>query len=451
MNTYCLRLGWHRLWQHGRRNIIAGVAIAMSFFSIMGTIGYATRTNIYQAVSAMYVQQPGHVAIVKKDGLRKRIVDPQNYSLSASDISQITSFTQGNPEIDFVSPYLFSSGLVGSGCKSFPFIVRGFDVSQEQKVLSHPELRSVIPEYKAISKGVNLWDSQLTAPLVLSLGLAMKLGKSADSPVADASFLFTAEDCNAPGIKEKLRKDRSVQLLAQDFENRLNAVEAEVSGEFSTGLANSEDHMMRAPLSLLQDLLRTDKVSYLAVFLKDRAKAKTMAQTIPVKMREQGVNVEAYAWDDEAWNPNYVAGANVMLVSEAFVSFVVGMVVLLSILNTLTISLAESRVEIGTLRAIGYKPKEIANIFGVESFLTACFGALFGALISAGMFRMIEILKIPMQFPGFSQSTFFIVTPPSWSYLVVGASLCTMVTGTSLILSRRYARLSILKLLDKGG
>lgn len=451
MESYSWRLGLESLKQHARRNSIAGCAIAVGLLAMLSVIGYVTRSNSYLAAASMYVQQPGHLAIVKKNGLRLRLVEPKRYSLSPHEQAALKSFLTNEPNVDFSSPYLFASGLIGNGCKSFAFNARGFEPRHEQAVRNHAELKTVIPEYKALNRGEDLWATKLEAPLVLSGGLAKKLGKSASAPAGAATSILKSEDCDRPESAGKMALDRNVQLITQDNDNRLNAVDGNLSGEFSTGIELTENNSLQMPLSLMQSLLRTDRISYLGVFLKDRTRVDELIPRIVKNMADQGIEIEAYSWNDERWNPGYFASSGVMVVTEIFVGIVVAFVVLLSIMNTLTIGLAEARREIGMLRAVGFKPSQISSIFAVESFLTALIAVILGSLFCVGIFSAISMAHIALMYPGFSQASTFQITPPAWSYIASSLFLCVLVVGTSLTLARRYASQPILELLDRGG
>ncbi|MBC7659553.1 MAG: FtsX-like permease family protein [Chitinophagaceae bacterium] len=448
---YSFLLGLESLRQHARRNVLAGAAIAVGLLAMMSIIGYVNRTNSYLAAIAIYIQQPGHVAIIKKDSLRRRMIEPKLYSLSAPEWTALDAYLSQDTKVAFISPYLFGFGLVGDGCKSFPFTVTGFDLKKQAAVIAHPELKAIIPEYKSLTGGENLWDSHEKAPIALSGGLAKKMNKSANTDGLAYPGTFESTECDKPAVKAKLAFDRNIQLLTQDFDNRLNAVDGDFVGEFSTGVDFTEKSSMQMPIHLLQELLRTDKISYIGVFLKNRLEAHDYAQSIVKIMADKGIQIDAYPWDAEAWNQNYFASAGVMVVTELFVGLIVALVVLLSIVNTLTIGLAEARREIGMLRAVGYNPNQIASIFAVESFATAVLAVGIGSLLAFILFEFIAQLKIAMHFPGFSQESTFQIDPPSWTYAFVSVLLVLLVVGTSAVLARRYASQPILNLLDRGG
>lgn len=436
--------------QHAKRNLIAGSATAIGLFAALFMIGYCTQIASFLGTAAIYIQQPGHIAVLKKGGLRYRLIEPEKYSLSASEVAALERIATSRPEIDILSPYLYGTGLVGSGCKSFPFRAIGISLAQEKRVKNSPELKSVIPEYRASLNGLALWDSKLPSPIGLSLGLAKRLGKSPSSAPQISNSIFNAADCESKSIQAQLAQDPNIQLLSQDYEHRINAVDSNVVNEFSTGVALTENSTLQMDIVQLQDLMRTSKISYLGVFIKDKDQASAIAKDLVNEMSKQGFEIDAYPWDDNLWNPNFVATRNVMIVSQTFISAVVAAVVLLSILNTVNIGLVESRCEIGTLRALGYKPSQVAWIFAIESFCVTIVALSLGAFASFALFRWIKSMAIPLKYPGLSQASTFQIVPPLWSYLGASVLLCLMIVMTTLIIARRYASQPTLTLLDRG-
>lgn len=426
MDRFAWLLGLRGVWQHGRRNLIAGIAIAIGLIAILSLIGYSKRINDYQSVQAMYLQQPGHVAIVKKDGLRKRLTDPRRYSLRAHEVTRITRALEKKANFAFVSPYLTGFGLIGSGGKSFPFKALAMPPETDQRIKNHPELKAIISDYVPFTRGVAPLVSGVASPIGITVGLAKRLGLKVGSG------------------------DMNVQLLTQDLDGRLNAVDGDLVNEYSTGVSFTDNSGVTMGLDLLQELLRTDRVSYLGVFLKDREDAKEFAQAIKVEMIQQKLDIDAFAWDDKLWNFNFYAGRNILVVMSIFAAVVIFIVVILSIVNTLNIGLVEARREIGMLRALGFTPSQIAKIFAIEAKAVAWIAVILGSLGALGLFRAIEAMQIPFQFPGASQLTVVLVTPPTWAYFTAALGLVILVVLTNFLIAKRYASRDTLTLLDRG-
>ena len=136
MRKYALSLGLKGLKLHLRRNIATGCAIAIGYIAILSIIGYSVRIDKYLSTATIYLQETGHITVFKKDGLHSRMIKPRNYSLTPADVQAITTFLSKQPTYEFAAPYLFSHGLLGNGCKSFPFVGRGFIPALQERILT---------------------------------------------------------------------------------------------------------------------------------------------------------------------------------------------------------------------------------------------------------------------------------------------------------------------------
>lgn len=451
MRPYALALGLKSLKQNLRRNLATGFAIGIGYIAMLFVLGYGTRIDRYLGTATVFLQQSGHVAVYKKGGLRRHLVKPRSYSLSPKDVQAISDILKRRSDFDFASPYLISGGLAGNGCTSFPFIGRGFDPEMQERIMTHETVRTIIPEFQSVLKGKPIWTSGNGNQVSLAKGLSKRMGKGLREDVSGETVFLNPADCNSPKASELLRKDASVQILGRTFDGRGGAADAEFTSEYSTGLSITEDSALQTPLAFMQNLLDTDKVSYLAIFLKDPSHAEEVARSLRAEMKKLKMPVDAFAYSDIRLNPSYVQGKSVMTFTVVFVSLIVIGVALLSILNTLSIGLAESRRQIGTLLAIGYNPEEIAWIYTVEAIATSLIALLIGAAASLGICSLVNGLGIPLQAPGFSHSTTFQVTPTPLHYFIVYVLLAILASLSTFVMAKRYAARPILNLLDRGG
>ncbi len=449
MNHYAALLGLRSVYQHRRRNLASACAIALGYIALLMVFGYGTRVSRFYELSTIYLQQSGHVSIFKKDGLRKRLVKPAKYALTAEDQRLIGAILSRDPSVDFSAGYLMGSGLVGNGCHSFLFSARAYDPKIEERIRDLPEVKAALSHTQLIVKGQALWSRAASHQVAVAQGLAKHLGKDILSDKA-AQQSTALPDCSAPDIAAQLKRDLNVQMITRDYEHRIAAADADVTSIYATGVSLVDEKEMRMPLTLMQELLMTDSISYLAVYMKKTENLGAWAKRIEDELKAQGVAVEALVWNDSRLNAAYGNSMAALDVSLAFVSFIVLVVVFLSILNTLSIGLAESRREIGMLRAIGYRPLQIAGIFAAEACAVAAMALAGGALLTALIVKIIHMQNIPFRLPGLTEATTFQVIPTASAYVTCAAAIWVLVLATTGVMARRYARQEILNLLDRG-
>ena len=78
---------------------------------------------------------------------------------------------------------------------------------------------------------------------------------------------------------------------------------------------------------------------------------------------------------------------------------IIALIILLSISNTMTMSVMERIGEIGTAMALGVKRTGIMRLFLSEGILLGCIGGLFGLMISVSLANLISNIGIPMPPP----------------------------------------------------
>lgn len=445
-STY-LKIGMRNATRHLRRNLASGLAIAFGFSAMVLLAGYMVRVDNYLSVSTIYLQHSGHIQIFHKDGLRKRLAQPRKFNLRTNEQAEIMAVAQADSRVDFVTRFLTGQGLVGNGCRSYPFSAIGLEPSQEQRIRTHPAVTALVPDVGGVLRGTPLWE-QSSSGISVAKGLVDLLGKP--KLASESTAQTGALDCSSPNVTSTIARDANVQLVARTFSGGISAIDADITSHYSTGLSISDNVGMQAPLENMQRLFETQTVSFISVFLKDKRDTNLVIKDLREALRARNVEVDLYAWNDANLNPNYTQGRSVLVVTVGFVAIIVAAVVLLSILNALTIAVVEGRAEMGTLRAIGFNPKDIVRIQTAEILYVALLGIIFGAIVTVISVNLIASMHIPFQLPGMSFSIDFQLTPTFGYYLFFAVSilvLCLLATVTTV---RGYSSRSITYLLDRG-
>ena len=78
------------------------------------------------------------------------------------------------------------------------------------------------------------------------------------------------------------------------------------------------------------------------------------------------------------------------------VKVIIGLIIVLSISNTQTMSVLERTTEIGTVLALGQKRSVVMRLFVLEGVLLGILGGLLGILMGWGLSLVISAVGIPM-------------------------------------------------------
>jgi ABC-type lipoprotein release transport system permease subunit len=106
----------------------------------------------------------------------------------------------------------------------------------------------------------------------------------------------------------------------------------------------------------------------------------------------RGQKLDMTTWEDELSFLNWILSA-IGAISGALL-FVLLVIVVIGILNSLAIAIRERTREIGTLRAIGMQRSRVLRLFLIESALLGLAGAASGALVGAGSVAAINALHV---------------------------------------------------------
>jgi putative ABC transport system permease protein len=129
----------------------------------------------------------------------------------------------------------------------------------------------------------------------------------------------------------------------------------------------------------------------------------------------------------------------------SFISAVMGVIVLFTVVNTMTMSVMERTHEIGTLRAMGIKKRGIALQFVLEGILLGGIGATLGILLGSAAANIVNHSGMMWHPPGQAYASPLLLRTQGVGYLLLGiwTGLGAMSAVAAWIPARRAARMKI--------
>ena len=193
-----------------------------------------------------------------------------------------------------------------------------------------------------------------------------------------------------------------VTLLATTSDGALNAFDFKVQGIYSTGVPELDKRQLYVHISQAQELLATDRVSTLSVFLFETQLTSQVDQRLQQKLAQRNGDtdssqIEITPWQDRAFF--YVKVKDLYDRIFGIMGAVMALVVFVSLFNTMTMSVTERTREMGTLSALGSYPSEIIAGFLKEAGLLALLGGLLGAFASAAVTVLLLVVDVQMPPP----------------------------------------------------
>ena len=351
MNTFKLAL--RGLTRNRRRSLVTLMAIALGFAAIALFAGYTH--NVFEGIAqqSIHGELLGHLTLSKRGMRLEGKLDPERYTLTASEADQITKLLMAEPHVKMVAPRLAFSGLISNGKASTIFIAEAIEPAAME----------------GLQKGRQSHSSQ-------SGGALDRHAKRLDPTRDDVAEL-------SEGLVNilHLQENGLAAVLVNTLNGQANALDLTVGHTFNTGNAGSNDKFAYVTLAMARNLLDAEgRADRLTILLDDVNQTEAVRQSLLPKLRAAGFDVEIMTWKELSDFYNQVRGMFDMIFG--FIFMIVLTVVLMSVANSMGMTVVERTREIGTLRAIGLKRWGVVRLFTTESMLLTVIGCTVGLLIT---------------------------------------------------------------------
>ena len=388
-----------------RRSVVTLAITATGTAAALLGGGFALYT--YESLAEASARDTGHL-VAAAPGYFEGIENmPLEHGLA--NPQALTQLLLDKPEVKRVLPRLQFSGLVSNGDKSEIFLGTGIDATQEF-VVKGPFMKREAGELldnQAAGKGPGV---------VIGKGLAKIMGA---------------------------RPGSVLTLMSTTVNGSLNAVDVNVTGIVSTGIAEIDKRLAMVDLATAQALLLTDKLSTLSVYLNDIAQTDATAAALRAT---HGGTLAVRTWLQQA--VFYQSVKSLYDRIFGFLGVIVLVIVLFSVTNTLAMAVLERTREIGTLRAMGATPGEVMRVFTLEGLALGSAGAVAGALLagSVALFLLLSGLQMPPP-PGRTDGYPLIVSVSAAMYAAAVLAVAMLSGAASCFVSRKAANQSVVEAL----
>jgi putative ABC transport system permease protein len=349
-----LRLAARNLRRNSNRTLVATLTVASGIVAFLLAGGFI-HWIFHDMREATIHSQLGHIQIVRPGFFEKGIADPYAFLLPAhSDEQKVVEQMAG---VVSVTPRLAFSGLASFGETTISFVGEGIDPVRERPISSRITIQS----------GKDLNDSEQQSVL-LGEGLARSLG---------------------------VKPGDMIVLLATAANGSPNAIEISVAGTFATISKEYDDVALRLPITLTRKLMRVQGATSWVVLLDQTEKTGAVVNALHSKLPADGFELVPWSMLADFYNKTVVLFSKQVSV----VKFIIGLIIVLTISNTQTMSVLERTREIGTSLAIGQRRRAVMHMFLVEGVLIGVLGGGAGALLGYLLGELISLIGIPMPPP----------------------------------------------------
>lgn len=219
-----------------------------------------------------------------------------------------------------------------------------------------------------------------------------------------------------------------IVLLANTATGGVHAVEGYVRGTFYTATKAFDDAALRLHIDLARELLRTDGSHSWVVVLDKTSNTDGVAAELTSRLAREGLDIVIWSELADFYNKTVVLFSRQVDV----VQLIIGLIIVLSISNTMLMNVMERTGEIGTMMAIGLRRHKILGQFLNESFLLGIAGGALGVAVGYIAALVISVIGIPMP-PGPAMAVGFtgevLVTPGLAATGLALAIISTVLAG----------------------
>lgn len=328
--------------------IICGVA------GIILAGGWVNGILIHLGESLIH-SQSGHMQVYKQGYYEAGARTPEKYLIAAPDTikKRIANITN----VDNVMARLNFSGLINNGRTDLPIIGEGVEPGHEA---------------------------------ALGSSVTMTAGRQlADEDV----FGITLGHGVAQGLQ--LNPGDYVTLLANTLEGALNSLDFEVIGVFQSFSNDYDARAVRIPLAAAQELIGTQGVNVLVVLLKRTDDTDRI--TAQLKDQFGSFSLEIKTWVE--LNDFYEKTVELYKGQFGVLQLIILVMVLLSVANSVNMSIFERMGEFGTMMALGNRSRQVFQLIVSENIMLGLIGGCLGVGVGVLMALAISAIGIPMPPP----------------------------------------------------
>jgi putative ABC transport system permease protein len=453
-----LALAVRNLERNRRRSLTTLAAIVVGVVAILLFGGYAR--NIRYGLQTGFVRSSGHLQIQHKDYFLYGSGSPAAYGIA--DYRRIMEVVRHDPVLapmlTVVTPTLELGGIAGNFEAGVSRIVvaTGSDVEGQNELHQWNDfalggrpapvaLTGTAPNAVVVGEGVarELQLCGLQGVRFCTVARTSSTGVEGRALPSDLADLSAAEAARAPS-----RRDTRIELLAATARGAPNVASLAVIRAESQAVKELDDVYVALHLAQAQHLIYgRDPPQVTAIVIQLHHTAQIPAaharlnQLLATTLRGEPLEVH----DFETLNPYYGQTIGFFAAIFGFISILIGVIVLFTVGNTMSMAVVERTAEIGTLRSIGLRRSGIRKLFMIEGMLLGLVGSVLGILVALGLAFLINHGGLSWTPPGRVDAVPLTVRvwgePVPMIGVVIALTLVTIVS--SWIPARRGARLDI--------
>jgi putative ABC transport system permease protein len=348
------KLALRNVMRHKTRTGMTLLAIVAGVVALILSGGFV-HDIITQLGEVLIHSQSGHVQLSRAGYFEHGARSPEKYLIPQPEPirKEITAI----PGVEDVMGRIYFAGLLNNGRSDLPIIGEGVEASREAK---------------------------------LGSGIVISAGRKLDDK--DEHGMMVGYDL-AHALN--LKPGDWATIVMNTADGALNSLEFQVVGIFHTFSKDYDARAVRIPLPAAQDLLATKGVNTLVVSLKNTQDTESITPVLSRKYAGAGLEVKTWL----ELNDFYTKAVTMYDAQFGMLRIIILLMVLLSVVNSVNMSVFERVGEFGTMMALGNRRSKVFALIIAENAIIGLTGAIIGVVLGIALALVISAIGIPMPPP----------------------------------------------------
>ena len=342
------------VFRHRLRSAATLAAISLGVAGLILAGGFVQDIFV-QLGEAVIHSQSGHLQIVRKGYREERLRAPERFLIEQPDDLKREIMTV--PGVQRTFSRLAFTGVANNGKRDLGIMGEGVE----------PAAEAALGTYLRYVEGRPLSENDLDG-IVIGQGVAKSLG---------------------------LRTGDRVNLVISLSQGAVNTLDFEIVGIFQSFSKDFDARAIRIPIEAARTLMDTNAAHLIVVSLERTDDTEYVASALRGKLRPD--QFELASWRELS---DFYDKTRQLYDSQfGVLRLIILLMVLLSVANSINMTLFERTREFGTMLALGDRPRALFRLLMFESAFLGLLGAASGMLLGCVAAWVISAIGIPMPPP----------------------------------------------------
>jgi len=401
-----LSFALRNVFRHRLRSAGTLAAISLGVAGLILAGGFVQDIFV-QLGEAVIHSQSGHIQIARQGYREGRTRAPENYLIEHPD--ELKQRLAKEPGVQLALARLGFAGVINNGKRDLGIIGEGVE----------PAAEAALGTYLRYIEGRPLKDDDMDG-IVLGQGVAKSLG---------------------------LKVGDRVNLVISLAQGAVNTLDFEVVGVFQSFSKDFDARAVRIPLSAARSLMDNSAAHLIVLLLDKTDDTEPVIASLRKSLGPQGYELASWRELSDFYDKT------LQLYDRQFgvLRLIILLMVLLSVANSVNMTLFERTREFGTMLALGDRPRRVFRLILTESALLGLLGALLGVLLGCLAAWIISAIGIPMPPPpnaNIGYTAFIRLVPLD---VLNAAAIGVVATCLAAVLpARRISRMDVVDALRQG-